>query len=460
MPWLSLFFFGCAASTATQPTATQPITVAPAQCAAPSPAGDATTTATTETSATEADTRSDLTPVAAPLASAPPSPVCVVLSVGAEQGLAHIGVLNALRERGVQVECVIGTSMGALIGGLYASAPNEDLAQRYTEVFALYAGKRARGMGDRASDLWFAATSALGTAKGWDRMRDVLGIYLGNARIESLPIPFVTVHQLLTETGARSETVRGGRLSDEIAASIANPLIFPGMNVQQGMRLDPGLDRVSSVPLETACEQFPHHQFVVSNVTPSRVFVSTHMACPYQELSLPGVAVDRQRAFTGEDPDFTRLVRSGYDQALSSLDFSRLPQRLVPPPTLAWVHVTLDIELTHQGPDGAPWDGVTGLAGLPDIRQSTRILACPGCEPRGTHAGRERTSEGTDSRTLHADFGVLGLRPGFMLRTRVTELDVTSNDDVGTLDVRYQPGTKVLVQKLPHATLTYRFEPN
>lgn len=47
--------------------------------------------------------------------------VGVVLSGGGAKGLAHIGVLKVLEEQGVQVDYITGTSMGAIVGGLYAS---------------------------------------------------------------------------------------------------------------------------------------------------------------------------------------------------------------------------------------------------------------------------------------------------------------------------------------------------
>ena len=47
--------------------------------------------------------------------------VGLVLSGGAARGLAHIGVLKALEEQGVRIDAIAGTSMGAVIGGLYAS---------------------------------------------------------------------------------------------------------------------------------------------------------------------------------------------------------------------------------------------------------------------------------------------------------------------------------------------------
>ena len=50
-----------------------------------------------------------------------PGPEAVVLSGGGAKGLAHVGVLQALEERGYDSDIVVGTSMGAVVGALYAA---------------------------------------------------------------------------------------------------------------------------------------------------------------------------------------------------------------------------------------------------------------------------------------------------------------------------------------------------
>jgi NTE family protein len=60
------------------------------------------------------------------LATAEPEPptrprIALVLSGGGARGLAHVGVLQILEERRVPVDCVVGTSMGALVGGAYGA---------------------------------------------------------------------------------------------------------------------------------------------------------------------------------------------------------------------------------------------------------------------------------------------------------------------------------------------------
>ena len=70
-----------------------------------------------------------VSPLALAQATRDPSPVagqsrpkiCLVLSGGGARGVAHVGVLKALEALRVPIDCIAGTSMGAVIGGAYAS---------------------------------------------------------------------------------------------------------------------------------------------------------------------------------------------------------------------------------------------------------------------------------------------------------------------------------------------------
>src|SRR5277367_289075 len=66
-----------------------------------------------------------LCPAGGQQSSAPSPPVrpriCLVLSGGGARGMAHIGVLKVLEDLKIPIDCIAGTSMGAVVGGLYAS---------------------------------------------------------------------------------------------------------------------------------------------------------------------------------------------------------------------------------------------------------------------------------------------------------------------------------------------------
>jgi NTE family protein len=83
------------------------------------------------------------------IAAEPARPkVGLVLSGGAARGLAHIGVLKALEEQGVRIDAIAGTSMGAVVGGLYASGYSveelEKLATTWTGSRRCPMPRRAR----------------------------------------------------------------------------------------------------------------------------------------------------------------------------------------------------------------------------------------------------------------------------------------------------------------------------
>ena len=64
--------------------------------------------------------------------------VGLVLSGGGAKGIAHIGVIRALEENDIPIDYVAGTSMGAIVGGLYAAGytPEEMLQLILSEGFA------------------------------------------------------------------------------------------------------------------------------------------------------------------------------------------------------------------------------------------------------------------------------------------------------------------------------------
>jgi len=67
--------------------------------------------------------------------------IALVLSGGGALGFAHIGVLNVLEKLRVPVDCVVGTSMGALVGGAYAAGVSPERMQKIiteTDIGALF----------------------------------------------------------------------------------------------------------------------------------------------------------------------------------------------------------------------------------------------------------------------------------------------------------------------------------
>jgi NTE family protein len=236
---------------------------------------------------------------------------CLVLSVGGPAGVAHIGAIAALEEANIRVDCVVGNSMGALVGGLYATAPSDDLDARFRAFVGAYAdatkqeavrngfalGLIAGGLaaakigGKVAPAAAFAGGAALGVLATekleHDRMVRVLDEFLHGRRIDGgLPIRFVTFYQEATSTGVVAKRADRGPIAAAVGASVANPLIFSTLQLGPGRPLDPGADRVSATPVQDACATFPDANLLAINVSGQPIFTDASMKCPVVEVRI------------------------------------------------------------------------------------------------------------------------------------------------------------------------------
>lgn len=136
----------------------------------------------------------------------------LALGSGAARGWAHIGVLRALADAGIQPEIVCGTSIGALVGGVYLSGKLdtlEDWARALTKLRMI-------------TQLDFKMAGG-GMIAG-RRLMNILDRNLGETTIESLPLPFTCVAtDLLT---GHEVWLGDGRLTDALRASFSLPGLF------------------------------------------------------------------------------------------------------------------------------------------------------------------------------------------------------------------------------------------
>lgn len=157
----------------------------------------------------------------------------LVLGSGGARGLAHIGVIQVLEEQGYCIRSIAGSSMGALIGGIYAMG---ELDTYRDWVCAL-----DRGDVIRLLDFSFGAT---GLIKG-ERIMEQLRELIGDRAIEDLPITYTAV---ATDLDARREIwIDEGPLFDAIRASIAIPTLVTPARLNGRYLVDGGL--LNPVPI-------------------------------------------------------------------------------------------------------------------------------------------------------------------------------------------------------------------
>ena len=78
--------------------------------------------------------------------------VALVLSTGGARGLAHIGAIDQLNEMGYHIHSVAGTSIGALIGGMYAAGRLEDFVNGFFLEYQSSNERRPYHQGDDGGD--------------------------------------------------------------------------------------------------------------------------------------------------------------------------------------------------------------------------------------------------------------------------------------------------------------------
>ncbi|TAN06700.1 MAG: serine protease [Rhodanobacteraceae bacterium] len=183
------------------------------------------------------------------VAAASPKPtVALALGTGGARGLAHIGAIEAIEAAGYRIVAVSGSSMGALIGGIYAAGKLDV----YRDWVCALQKMDVLKLVD-----W--TLSGAGLIKG-ERIIDVLRELIGAVDIEALPIPFTAVATDLDRE--REVWLTRGPLFDAIRASIAIPTIFRPRLVRGHRLVDGGL--MNPLPLTPLLRSASDYTIAVS----------------------------------------------------------------------------------------------------------------------------------------------------------------------------------------------------
>jgi NTE family protein len=191
----------------------------------------------------------------------------LVLSGGGARGAAHVGVLRVLEELEIPIDCIAGTSMGAVVGGFYAAGWSPDEIERellaidWAELFRGEAPRRSLSFRRKEDDLRYIDFDA-GLRGGRIKLphgaaaSSVLDFLLrsktlnvaGIRDFDQLPIPFRALAADLT-TGDEVVLDRG-EISRAIRASMSIPGVFPPVEAGERVLVDGGV--LNNLPVEAA----------------------------------------------------------------------------------------------------------------------------------------------------------------------------------------------------------------
>jgi NTE family protein len=194
----------------------------------------------------------------------------VVFGGGGAKGAAHIGVLKVLEEQKIPVDYIAGTSMGAIVGALYASGLSAGELEKvitaidWKDVFSGDPDRRDVDYRRKREDYEILTKLSLGIKDGKvvmpkglikDQKVNVLFEMLmlhtsGIDDFDKLPIPYRAIAADL-ETG-EMVVIKGGRLADAARASMSVPGAFPPMELNNRLLIDGGI--VRNVPVDIVRE--------------------------------------------------------------------------------------------------------------------------------------------------------------------------------------------------------------
>ena len=181
--------------------------------------------------------------------------VALVLASGGSRGLAHIGAIEVLEERGFEIASVAGASMGALVGGIYAAGGLDAFKEWMRTVDRM-----------KVFSLMDFTIGNGGFVKG-ERVIEELKSIIPDRKIEDLPVHFTAV---ATDILHRREVVfDSGSLYDAIRSSISLPSVFTPNRIGDMLLIDGGV--VNPVPVNRVRR------------TPGDILVAVDLNGPYEE---------------------------------------------------------------------------------------------------------------------------------------------------------------------------------
>jgi NTE family protein len=277
--------------------------------------------------------------------------VGLVLSGGGATGLAHIGVLKALEERGIPIDYITGTSAGALVGSMYAAGYSPEEIESYvmSEDFQLMTKGKVRStqrflykeeeINAGMIDLSFSGDSILQkslptsfiTSSYLDfemlKLLGATGASYGNS-FDSLFVPFRCVASDITNK--RSIVFKHGYLNQAVRASMTYPFYFNPIRVNGILMFDGGL--YNNFPADIMYTEFNPDFIIGSNVSYNAappqeddlISQITNMLVSYSDYNLPceaGVLIEPQSDIsTFEFENVKQAIADGYAATLKYID--------------------------------------------------------------------------------------------------------------------------------------------
>jgi predicted acylesterase/phospholipase RssA len=276
--------------------------------------------------------------LARPADCSPKKCVALVLSGGGARGLAQIGTLKALEKTGIKPDIIVGTSMGAIIGCLYAAGYSADSIAKFAvsldwgDIFSNEPQRKEMLMSrkdetgnylfevrlDKNLNLLLPQSISEGQVF-YNALAPKLAAvqHRFGTDFDSLPIPLRIVSTDIVS--GRKVVFSKGNLATAIRASCGFPLVFSPVNMDTMLLMDGGL--MSNIPVSACLEEFPGYSVIAVDVT-SPLWDKKSLANPARLVDqVVNIGLTKQKtaernlASSLITPDLTGILNTDFSKA-------------------------------------------------------------------------------------------------------------------------------------------------
>ncbi len=282
-------------------------------------------------------------------AAAKQQSVGLVLSGGGAKGVAHIGLIQALEENDIAIDYVAGTSMGAIVSGLYASgySPAEMMRLITSKDFAYW----STGTIDPGLQYYFTTPPQSPKVLSLSIGNDSIAKQVPQSLISPLSMNFPFMELFAAETEAcggnfdnlfvplrtvssnikaqRGEVARGGSMTDAIRASMSFPIVFCPVEINDTLHYDGGI--FNNFPVDVMKADFHPDIMIGVDVhtegkeTPNAINQISELATRPQTYSMNPkdgihIHIDASKYSLLDFPQAKEIYELGYQRGLEMVD--------------------------------------------------------------------------------------------------------------------------------------------
>ena len=263
--------------------------------------------------------------------------VGLALGSGAARGIAHIGVIKALREEGIPIDIIAGTSMGSIVGACYAIDGEISLIEEIAITSNL---RKLTGLLDPKFTFFGSGILSGG------RVENLLKSIIGERDFRGLSVPFAAV---ATDINTGDEVIiREGSLIKAVRASISIPVVFVPVKYNDHYLVDGGI--VNPVPADVV-------QYMGANFTIAVNVLNDPKRCKHL-----GITGDKK---SPKSPSlFNTLIQSFYIMEYEIIRSSILKADIIIEPDVTGI----EVYEFYRGPEAIEAGYKAAKAVIPEIK--------------------------------------------------------------------------------------------